>query len=917
MIGQTLAHYRITEKIGAGGMGEVYRATDSRLHRDVAIKVLPAALAGDRDRMARFEREAQVLASLTHPSIAAVFGLEDAQGGKALVMELVEGEDLSDRLRRGPMPIEEAARTAAQIAEALDAAHEQGIIHRDLKPANIKLLPDGHVKLLDFGLAKALEGAGATHLTAGESATLSLAATQAGIILGTAAYMSPEQATGGVVDRRADVWSFGVVLFEMMTGRRLFDGQTTSHVLTEVIRAEVDFSKLPPATPRELRTILERCLERDPRRRLRDIREARLVLERMAEQTSSERSLLRTPVAAPVSAPGWRERVTWGAIGGVVIGIGVAAAAFWMRPSPPAAPLTRLEARLADDSLFTNVGAAFDISSDGRWIVLATGDAAGTEAGALRVRRLSELDSTMLVSTDSGANIDRPYNPFFSPDGTWIGYATPSELRKVPIGGGTPLTICRVNLSRGASWGPDGSIVFAPAPDSGLSRVPAAGGEPQPLTKLDASRKEATHRWPQVLPGGGAALFTSHVQAAGGFEGASIEVVILETGDRKVVQSGGSYGRYVPSGHLVYVHETTLFAVPFDLDRLEAVGQPVPVVQNITASAVHGAAQIAFSSTGLLAYLQGAAAVPVHPIVWVDRSGRDSPLLDEPGTYANPRLSPDGQRLSLTVLKNNNWDIWVHDLERRVSTRVTFDEAADTEQVWSPDGRELVFVSERRETGIFRKSADGSGVETVVGRADAGTRQDVWFPQAWSPDGKLLAFTSARGDIGVLPLGGDSKPSVFLDSRFAETDPAFSPDGRWLAYASEESGQPEIYVRRFPSGTGRAQISDGGGAYPRWSKKGAELIYRTSTGLTAVPVELGAESLRSGQPRELFRREFLGGIRGVQVGQYTFADYDVMPDGSRFVMFPRVASAPDTRVGMVTLVFNWFDELSRTAARGR
>ena len=916
MVGQTLAHYRITERIGAGGMGEVYRATDSRLHRDVAIKVLPLSVAGDRDRMARFEREAQVLASLAHRSIAAVYGLEDTDGGKALVMELVEGEDLSERLRRGPMPIDEAVRTAAQIAEGLEAAHEHGIIHRDLKPANIKLLPDGHVKLLDFGLAKALEGASPAHLTQGESATLSVAATAAGIVLGTAAYMSPEQATGAVVDRSADVWSFGVVLFEMLTARRLFDGQTTSHVLTEVIRAEVDFARLPAGTPRELRALLERCLERDPRRRLRDVREARLVLERLAEQKSSERSAMRAATTAGRPASGWRERLVWGGIGGVLIGGLAVAAALWMQPSLEPAPLTRLEVRLADEPLFTNVGPAFDVSPDGRWIALSSGDAAGVESGRLQVRRFSELHSTTLVATSGTANLDRPYNPFFSPDGAWVGYATPSELRKVPIGGGTPLTICNVNLSRGAWWGSDGTIVLAPSPNSGLARVGEAGGQPEPLTTLDTKKGEATHRWPQILPGGTAVLFTSHNQTAGGFQAASIEVVNIQSRERKVVQNGGTYGRYVPSGHLVYVHETTLFAVPFDLDRLEVVGQPVPIVQNVTASDVQGSGQFAFSSDGLLAYLQGAAPVPVHPIVWVDRAGADAPLLDEPGTYVNPRLSPDGRQLSLTVLKNNNWDIWVHDLQRRVSTRVTFDEAAETEQVWSPDGREVVYVSERQQTGLYRKAADGSGVET---RLEAGTagRDAVVFPQAWSPDGRQLAYTSAQADIGFLPLTGDGKPTLLLNSRFAETDPAFSPDGRWIAYMSEESGDPEIYVRRFPSGAGRAQISDGGGAYPRWSRNGTELIYRTATGLTAVPIELGAESVRSGQPRELFRREFLGGVRGISVGQYTFADYDVMPDGSRFVMFPRVATPHDRSLGMVTLVFNWFDELSRTAAARR
>jgi serine/threonine-protein kinase len=569
-----------------------------------------------------------------------------------------------------------------------------------------------------------------------------------------------------------------------------------------------------------------------------------------------------------------------------------------------------VEARLASEALFAPIGAAFDLAPDGSSMVISV----GSDKSRLELRRLNELDSTTLVLPREGSGTEeQPYNPFFSPDGAWIGYALPGELRKVPIGGGTPLTICKVQRSRGASWGPDGLIVFAASPGSGLFRVNAAGGEPQPLTTLNAEKKEATHRWPQVLPDGKAVIFTSHTKATGGFDDAVIEVVKVATGERTVVLAGGSFGRYVPSGHIVYLRNNSLFAVGFDLDRLAVVGQAAPVVQNLAANSAEGAAQFAFASTGLLAYVRGTPPDPVYPIVWVDRTGRASSLLDEPGTYANPRLSPDGKQLSLTVLKNRNWDIWVHDLERHVSTRATFDEAAESEQVWSPDGRELAFVSDggQRPSAIYRKPADGSGMGAAISKEGV-----VLFPQAWSPDGRLLAVTSVTNDVGVLDATSkNAEPEWILKTQFQESDPAFSPDGRWFAYTSRESGQPEVYVRQFPSGTGRWQVSSGGGTYARWSASGRELFYRTATGIMAVDIDTIAGSLRTGTPRQLFKADFFGGLNGIEVGAYSFADFDVSRDGTRFVMFPRPVAPPESQLALVTLVTNWFDDLKRAATR--
>lgn len=914
MIGQTIAHYKLTARIGAGGMGEVYRATDSKLHRDVAVKVLPPAFAEDPERMARFEREAQVLASLNHGSIAAVFGIEESGAQRAIVMELVEGEDLSERLKRGPLPLDEALRTAVHIAGALEVAHDRGVIHRDLKPANIKLLESGDVKLLDFGLAKALDDAAPQHIGQDTAATLSAAQTRAGIIMGTAAYMSPEQATGATADKRSDVWSFGVVLFEMLTGQRLFDGETTSHLLADVIRAEIDFNRLPPDLPADLRTLLELLLVRDPRRRLRDVREARLVLERLLERGSGRPAAITSGTMAmpapaavrPVARTGQLRRL-W-PVAAIVL-LAAVAAAGWLRPSPEPPPQVRAAVRLADVPFFTSVGSAFDISPHGTQIAVATGTSDSGENRRLLLRRVNELDSTLLVdatsSTDEGAS---PYNPFFSPDGAWVGYALAGELRKIPATGGTPLRICTVSRSRGATWGEDGTIVLAPSPSSGLVRVSAAGGEPTPLTTLNAEAKEVTHRWPQFLPGGKAVLFTSHTSAAGGFDGAKIEVLMLDSGERRVIHTGGAYARYVPTGHVVYVHNNTLMAVPFDLDGFTVTGAAVPVVQNLAASANEGSGQFAYAASGLLIYLQGVPELPTHPIAWVDRSGGMTTLVGEPGTYANPRLSPDGTRLSLTVYRNRNWDIWVYDLERKVSTRITFDEAPETEQVWSPDGRELIYTSEAVEfPGFFRKAADGSGAPTLVAKLP-----DAMWAQAWSRDGRLLALTSGQSDIGTLDVTApDPKPAWLLNSRFAETDPTISPDGRWFAYTSSESGRPEIYIREFPNGQGRWQVSTTGGGYARWSPKGDEVFYRTTDGIMAAVVERTPGGIRPGTPKLVVRGSFMGGPRGIELGSSVFSDYDVSADGQRFVMFPKPPELLSAATGMVTMVTNWFDDLRR------
>jgi Tol biopolymer transport system component len=890
---ESIAHYRILEKIGQGGMGEVYRASDTKLHRDVAIKVLPDVFANDPERMARFSREAQVLASLNHPNLAAIHGLEEADGRRALVMELVEGETLAERVARGPLPLEEAIRVAQQIAEALEQAHEHGIIHRDLKPANVKLNASGAVKLLDFGLAKALEGdpGSSSSPDFSQSPTLAGMGTQAGVILGTAAYMSPEQARGQKADRRSDIWSFGAVLYELLTGKQAFAGETVSDVLASVLKADPEWSALPPTLPLQVGELVRRCLVRDPKQRLQSIGDARIALaESLTRPAVGQTVRLSTPVETR------RALVPWALFGVTLVALVASLAWRALAPGAGETPL-RVAIAVSDRPFDVSLGASTVLSPDGGRLAYVVGD---DNARALMVRSLDRLDAIQLASGVGTVNI--PYHPFFSPDGQWVGFATPSELRRIPASGGTAQTICKVERSRGASWGPDGTIVVAASPVAGLSLVPATGGELKPLTVLDKSKGEITHRWPQFLPGGKAVLFTSHVKSRD-FNEASIEVVTLATGQRKVVHHGGSYARYVPSGHLVYVNQSTLFAVPFDLAALAVTGSPVPILEHLATSVPDGGGQFSFSQTGRLAYVTAENTVSEYPAVWVDRKGVTTPLISERGSYGNPRLSPDGRHLALTVLRDNNWDIWIYDLERGVPSRLTFDDAAESEQIWSPDGRELIFSSDKTGSdNLYRKRADGSGEAERLTTSD----QSQWA-SSWSRDGNV-AFTSAGSafDIQVLRLaggqGGAGKPETFLSTPFREADAVFSPDGHWVAYSSNESGRLEIYVRPYPpGGGGRWQVSDGGGAYPRWS----------------AIVETSGDSLRIGKPSVVLEGQFRGGTTGIGIGGNSFADYDVSADGQHFVMFPAATKIGVAEHQHVTLVTHWFEELERGVQPGK
>jgi serine/threonine-protein kinase len=886
--------YQVLSALGAGGMGEVYRARDVKLGRDVALKVLPEAFASDKDRLIRLRREAHVLASLNHPQIAAIHGLEEADGVLALVLELVEGETLHQRLSRGPLPIEETLEVAKQIAEALEYAHEHGVVHRDLKPANVKLTPEGSVKLLDFGLAKAIEGdtqdAGAE---ASQSPTLSRRMSEAGLILGTAAYMSPEQARGKAVDKRADIWAYGVLLFEMLTGRRLFTGETVSDTLAAVLKSDPDWRSLPAGTPAGIRALLLRCLERDARRRLRDIGEARIAIEQALERPQTEPP---SPLP-PAPEARWRRAAPWALSGVLAVMLAAALWAPWRTRVPAGRPM-RLSVELGSDaSLDTAGGAAAVLSPDGGTLVFVARTAA-SEPSRLYLRRLEDSEARALAGTEGARD------PFFSPDGHWIAFFAGGKLKKMALSGGSPVSLCDAPNARGGSWSEDGTIVFAPTPASGLSRISAAGGAPETLTTPDVS--EGSHRWPQVLPGGKAVLFTSG--SGGNFEEASLVIQPLPGGERKVVLKGGYHGRFVSSGHILYVHEGTLFAVPFDPARLRPIGQPVPAVQEVASYYVSGGAQFS-AARGTLVWLPGANISTEVPIQWLDREGRLEPLRTAPADFNNIRFSPDGRRIAADIRRGGQRHVWVYEWERDALSRVTF-EGDNAFPMWTPDGRRIAFRSTAGGDGILWQRADGTGApeRLIESRAPR--------PTSWHPSGKFLAFNelSPQGrNILVLPLEGDEasgwkpgKASAFLSGPFLQRDAEFSPDGRWIAYASNESGRSEVYVRPFPGPGGKWQVSTGGGQHPTWSRSRKELLYMAGEQIHVAGYSADADTFHSERPQlwSPARIPPRGGITRV---------YDLHPDSQRIAVLRAGADQAETKLDKVTFSFNFEDELRRIA----
>jgi serine/threonine protein kinase/Tol biopolymer transport system component len=886
--GRMLAHFQIIEPIGRGAMGEVYLATDVKLRRRVALKLLPPVFQQDPEHVRRFEREARAAAALNHPNIMTVHEVGECQGRLFIAAEYVEGETLADLLRRGPLPAQEALRVGTQIAEALQAAHEKGVIHRDLKPANIKIKPDGAVKVLDFGLAKLTEEL-SPGASSEDSPTVTQPATSPGVILGTPAYMSPEQARGIAVDKQADIWAFGAVLYEMLTGNRAFGRKTKTDTLAAVVKEEPDLTVLPA----RLRTLVGRCLRKDPRKRWHDIGDVRIAME---EDIPNEAAL--EPGARPVS---W---VPWLVAAAACIAALTVAIVFLRQPKPAPQPLVRLNVDLGPSaSLSTDRGRqVIAISPDGTRIAFAC----GTPDGEPRIctRRLDQTQSVELAGTEGAQTI------FFSPDAQWIGFTARGKLKKVSVSGGAPIILCDAPFNRGASWGEDGFIVASLDADRPLERIPEKGGAPQPVTRFNPG--EQRHRWPQVLPGANAVLFTA-TTGPGQYENASLEVVSLKTGERKTLLQGGYYGRYLPSGHLIYMHQGTLFAARMDAGRLALTGPPAPVLEDVASRPGDGGADFDFSHSGVFVY-QSNRFSGHTTIQWLDKSGKLEPLLRKPGAYDWIRLSPDGKRLAI-IENGADRDISVYDLERSTMSRVTFGGINDG-AVWSPDGKHLAYGFSGRENVTRWLRADGSGEPQLFGK-------DFGWIQSISPDGKRLAVTrtgaDTNDDIWIVPLEGfDSdhpkagEPKPFVRTPASEAFPAFSPDGHWLAYASDESGSNQVYVRPLQSGAngggGKWQISTEGGTNPIWSRNGRELFY-ASTGRRIMVTSYTATdgAFIAGKPVPWCDLQAVSLLNSSTASSML----DLAPDGARFVVLVPASTEPQKATTHVNVLLSFWDELRR------
>ena len=897
-VGGRLGPYDVVSRIGAGGMGEVYRARDTKLHREVALKVLPEAFARDPDRLARFEREAQLLASLNHPNIAAIYGFEEGQGAvPALVLELVDGPTLADRILQGPIPLDEALPIARQIADALEAAHDHGVIHRDLKPANVKLRPDGAVKVLEVGLAKAIEGASGTGkadvfdgsrgaLGITQSPTLSLHATQAGIILGTAAYMSPEQASGKAVDRRCDLWAFGAVLFEMLSAHPPFTGETVPHVLAAVLKTDPDWARLPSDMPQQIRRLLRRCLEKDRKRRLDSAAAAGLEID----------DALAHPEAGSAAQPSTRSRRAASiAVAALLAGALIATLATWFLLRPPTSAL-RQPSRFAITPTQPFWANPFDrslaISPDGRRLVYV---AAGTgTGGGLMVRQIDRLDTSAVPGIASARS------PFFSPDGQWIGFFDGTQIKKVSLGGGAAIPLCAVNgAPRGASWGEDGTIVYATSdPATGLWRVPSGGGQPVALTTPNVAAGEGDHWFPSLLPAGRGVLFT--IVVAGQAENSQVAVFDARTGQYRTLMRG-TQAEYAQSGHLLFASGRTLLAVRFDLASLQVVGDAVPVVDDVQVGQTTGAANYAVSRTGTLAHVP-AGPFARRSLVWVNRKGQTELVKAPPRAYAVPRLSPDGTRVALDIRDQEN-DIWILDLTRDAALRrLTYGPSADTNPVWA-SSTHLIFTSNRSgRLELHRQAADGSGMPEQL--TSGGNSK---YATSLAPDGASVVghqdgpntFDVARFPLARSGPDGGPSPEELVSTGYTEHNAELSPNGRYLAYQSNESGPFQVIVRPYPALNGKWTVSSGVGTRPLWARSGKELFYRDEQdGVVAVPVDTSGATFTWGTAHKLFDH--------VDTALVPDRDYDVSPDGERFLMLTDDSLG---RKSEIVVVLDWIEEL--------
>jgi len=907
--GTRLGPFEVLAPLGAGGMGEVYRAKDTRLERTVALKVLPAHLSSNPDLRQRLEREARTISSLNHPHICTLYDIGHQDGVDYLVMEYLEGETLAQRLSKAtagavvpakpPLPMEQVLRYAMEITDALDKAHRQGVTHRDLKPGNIMLTKAG-TKLLDFGLAKfrrvdpVVAATTATGLTTddGRLAAEDKKLTVEGTILGTFQYMAPEQLEGQEADARSDIFALGAVLYEMATGQAAFAGRSKATVIAAILdREPAPISTLQPMTPPALEHLVKRCLAKDPEERWQTAHDIKLQLQWITEAGS------QAGMPAPlVTRRKGRERLAWALVAiAAALAAGIAGWSLLRRAEAPR-PVARVVIALPPtDRLALGAQPALAISPDGAHLVYAARRGSATQ---LYLRPTDRFEATPIAATEGAEG------PFFSPDGQWIGFFAGQKMKKVPLSGGAPMILCDAS-GRGASWGPDDTIIFSPRQVAGLLRVSAAGGAPQVLTTPDTKKGEVAYLWPEVLPGGEAVLFTIQTGSAT-LGDARIAVRSLKTGEQRVLLEGGSHARYSPTGHLIYARAAGLLAAPFDLARLQVKGTPFPILEGIVTDTISGLAQFSFSASGSLVYVTGGPGGPERSLVWVDRKGAARPVTATRRDYIWPRLSPDGRRLALGITEAGNTDIWIYDLARGTLPRLTFEPGMDNYPVWTPDGKRVAYASAKGgPPNIFWKPADGSGPEERLT-----TSTNLQAPTSWSPDGKALAFAEPDPktgfDIWVLPMEGERRPRPFLQTPFTESSPRFSPDGRWLAYVSNESGRYQVYVQPYPGPGGKWQISTEGGVEPLWARNGRELFYRHGDQMMAVGVST-QPTFTAGSPRLLFEGPY-------EPTPLTLANFDVSPDGQQFLMMKSEQESAPTQLHVV---LNWFEELKRRVPPGK
>src|SRR5215813_2225732 len=897
-MGAQLGPFEVLAPLGSGGMGEVYRARDSRLGREVAIKVFPAAFSADEDRLRRFEQEARAAGMLNHPNILTIYDIGTHDGYPYIVAELLDGEELRVQMNRGPLPVRQALDYAQQITLGLAAAHEKGITHRDLKPENLYVTADGRVKILDFGLAKLKRQPVHGGVNSETPTALVSPTTNPGTVIGTVGYMSPEQVLGEEADHRADIFAFGLILYEMLAGRPAFEGASAVAVMSAILRDEPpelveSNDKIPP----QLDRLVRRCLEKRPERRFHSAHDLGLALEvlsatsgsRLEAQSAALSGAAKTQAEARGPRLPNRKRLVWIAITALLLLAALPFVIAYIQRAPVTTRAVRSFILPPEKSIFNFVGlnaGPVTVSPDGRRLAFVASASEGRNL--LWVRPLDALSAQQLAGTEGA------FHPFWSPDSRFLGFFADGKLKKIDAAGGPPITLCEAPMGRGGTWNLDGVIIFAPNNTGALHRVSASGGASSEVTKLDEARGELSHRWPCFLPDGRHFLYLGRGSILSEGETAAICVASLDSQGSKLLLRANSNTAYT-QGHLLYLREGALLAQPFDAKRLETTGDAFPIAEQIQHIPALGRGVFSVSENGVLAYQTGSATGNLQ-LTWFDRSGKPLGVLDDPAPNANPKLSPDGKRLAVVITdpQTGHPDIWLYELARGIKTRFTFDPAGEREPIWSPDGSRIVFTSNRKgHFDLYQKSANGAGSEELLLESNFDKA-----PSSFSPNGRFLLYSAVdpktKADLWVLPLGGDRKPFPFLQTEFTESFGQFSPDGRWIAYRSDESRGGEIYVAPFPGPGGQRQVSTAGGRQPRWRGNGKELFYLSPDDkMMAAEVNGQGATLEVGAVRPLFeaRQSVTGGFL-----------YDVTGDGQRFLINAAVeqkASSP------IILVQNW------------